>query len=315
MRPKIPAVIVIVAAFLASAGAIGAEPSTAAVRSSTFPVVVQSGDGAVHIPSRPTRILSLSASATQMLYAIGAGSQVVGVDKYSTYPANAPRTTFTGYETSAEAYLSKRPDLVILAYGTGTVVAQLQKLDIPTLLLPPATSIADSDAQITELGTATGHASGARATIASLAADLTTTARNVGTRAKGATYYVEIDQTYYSATSKTFIGALFSRFGMVNIADAASKTGSAYPQLSAEYVEKSNPEYVFLADTICCGQSPKSFGARPGFGELRAVRDGHVIGVNDSVASQWGPHSLESFVAEIAKAIKPESSSHLEGAD
>ncbi len=90
-----------------------------------------------------------------MLYAIGAGSQVVGVDKYSTYPPNAPRTKFTGYESSAEDYLYLRPDLVIFAFETGTLIQQLRVLHIPALLLPPATGMAGVDSQLA--GARDGH--------------------------------------------------------------------------------------------------------------------------------------------------------------
>ena len=70
---------------------------------------------------------------------------------------------------------------------------------------------------------------------------------------RGATYYIELDPTnYYTATSGTFIGAEFSLFGMRDIADAAGH-GSQYPQISPEYILKENPDYVFLADTVCCG--------------------------------------------------------------
>jgi iron complex transport system substrate-binding protein len=186
-------------------------------------------------------------------------------------------------------------------------VAQLEKLHIPTLLLAPATTITGAESQIAELGKATGHVPGATTAISGINTDVSRVVRSVAAHGKGATYYVEIDQTYYSATSKTFIGALFSRFHMANIADAATRTGSAYPQLSAEYVIKANPDYVFLADTVCCGQSAKTFAHRPGFSTLRAVRLGHVIAVNDSVASEWGPHSMEGFVAVIAKTLAPTS--------
>ena len=106
-------------------GAAGAGPpatapvagATTAAPEAVFPVTVSSGDGSVTIPARPVRILCLSASATQMLYALGAGPQVVGVDEYSTWPANAPRTKFTGAETSAEDYLPLRPDLELLRSG------------------------------------------------------------------------------------------------------------------------------------------------------------------------------------------------------
>lgn len=254
--------------------------------------------------TRPDRILCLSASATQMLYSIGAGKQVVGVDKYSTYPPNAPRTAFTGYESSAEAYLRLRPDLVILAFDPGHLVAQLHELHIATLLLPPASNVTAAEQQITELGAATGHVRAARAEIASLNTQLNAIAKSVGSRARGRTYYVEVDPTLYAPSSKTFVGSLFSRLGMRDIADAAAKAGATYPQLSAEYLLKANPDYVFLADTVCCGQRPATFAKRPGFSVLTAVRQHHVFAINDSLVSQWGPHTLVQFFALLAGVLK-----------
>jgi iron complex transport system substrate-binding protein len=267
-----------------------------------FPVSVTSADGTVRIPSRPTRILSLSASATQMVYAIGAGPQVVGVDEYSTYPSDAPRTKFTGYETSAEDYLPLRPDLVILAFDESNMVAQLKTLGIPALLLPPANTLAGAYRQIVELGEATGHRAAAARAVATEKADLTRTTATAGNEARGKSYYIELDPTLYSATSNTFIGALFDRLGMHDIADAAGH-GSSYPQLSAEYLLKANPDYVFLADTVCCQQTAATFASRPGFSGLRAVRLHHVIPVNDSLASEWGPHSMEGFLQVVARAV------------
>jgi len=288
--------------FAPFAGAGAASPKPRPSAAATFPVSVQSADGTVDIPSRPDRILSLSASATQMLYAIGAGSQVVGVDKYSTYPPNAPRTKFTGYESSAEDYLHLRPDLVIFAFESGTLIQQLRVLHIPALLLPPATAMAGVYGQLQELGKATGHQSGAQKAQSSLASYLSTEAHSVGGAGRGQSYYIEVDPTYYTATSKTFIGAEFSLFGMQDIADAAGH-GSAYPQISAEYILKENPDYVFLADSVCCHQTAATFSGRPGFSVLSAVRLHHVIAVNDSVASQWGPHTIEEFVSILARVL------------
>lgn len=282
-------------------GAELSRPGVAAAASS-FPVTLHSGDGEVTIPTRPTRILSLSASSTQMLYAIGAGRQVVGVDKYSTWPPTAPRTSFTGAETSAEDYLPLHPDLVVFAYSTGTVVDQLRALHIPTLVLPPATDLAGVDAQLRELGAATGHLRHAQLVVRAVAADLARTARAARGRLRGKTYYVELDPTLYSATSATFIGSVFSLFGMRDIADAARKAG-AYPQLSAEYLLKANPDYVILADHTCCGQDPATFAHRPGFSALRAVKDHDVFVVPDSVASQWGPHTLELFADTLRRDL------------
>ena len=254
--------------------------------------------------ARPTRILSLSASATQMLYAIGAGSQVVGVDKYSTYPPYAPRTKFTGDESSAEDYLYLRPDLVIFAFQTN-LVHQLKLLGIPSLVLPPASGMPGVDSQLAQLGAATGHAAGAKKVEASLAGDITAAVRTADGAGRGKSYYIELDPTYYyTATSKTFIGAEFSLFGMRDIADGVGH-GSAYPEVSAEYILKENPDYVFLADTVCCHQTAATFAHRPGFSILRAVKLHHVVPVNDSVASQWGPHTIEVFTSLLARTLHP----------
>lgn len=289
---------------LAAANPSAATPRSAPASAPPFPVKVTSGDGNVSIPARPTRILSLSASATQMLYEIGAGKQVVGVDKYSTWPANAPRTKFTGYETSAEDYLYLHPDLVIFAFSEGSLIKQLKLLGVPALLLPPATSFSGVYGQINELGLATGHKTAAARLDASLAQFLASSKEKAGAPARGQTYYIEVSPDYYTATSKTFIGAEFSLFGMRNVADAASH-GTAYPQISAEYLLKTNPDYVFLADTVCCHVTPANFAKRPAFSLLKAVKLHRVYGVNDSVASQWGPHTIEQFVGFLARVLRP----------
>jgi iron complex transport system substrate-binding protein len=258
----------------------------------------------VTAPAKPTRILSLSASATQMLYEIGAGKQVVGVDKYSTWPPGTPRTKFTGYETSAEDYLYLHPDLVIFAFSEGTLIKQLKVLGVPTLLLPPATSFAGVYAQIDELGQVTGHVAAARGLVGSVRAFLASAKKRAAGAGQGRTYYVELSPDYYTATSATFIGSEFSLFGMRNIANAAAH-GSAYPQISAEYVLKADPDYVILADTVCCHATPASFSKRPAFSLLKAVKAHHVYGVNDSVASEWGPHTIEEFVGFLARVLRP----------
>lgn len=278
--------------------------ATGAVGSHRFPTTVHAANGVVRIATRPTRILSLSASATQMLYAVGAGRQVVGVDKYSTYPKNAPRTGFTGYESNAEDYLRLRPDLVVFAYDTNHLVEQLAKLSIPALVLPPATSLASVRSQFVELGQATGHLAAAKSAYASMVRKIATAVARAKASGRNKTYYIEFDPTFYTATSNTFVGTLFSRFGMKNVADSAAKAASGYPQLSAEYLVKANPQYVYLADTVCCGQSAHTFMSRPGLSVLRAVRQHHVFRINDSVASEWGPHSIVQMVRDIASSLE-----------
>jgi iron complex transport system substrate-binding protein len=115
--------------------------------------------------------------------------------------------------------------------------------------------------------------------------------------------YHELDPTYYSATSKTFIGRIYALFGLRNIADPADSSGTGYPQLSGEYILASNPSLIILADTRCCGQSPALVARRPGWGNLAAVRRGSVIGIDDSLASRWGPRVVQ-FVQAVGKALR-----------
>jgi len=115
--------------------------------------------------------------------------------------------------------------------------------------------------------------------------------------------YHELDPTYYSATSKTFIGRVYKLFGLRNIADAADSSGSGYPQLSGEYIVSANPGLIVLADTRCCGQSAATVASRAGWGGLAAVRNHRVIGIDDSVASRWGPR-IVTFVRAVGKALR-----------
>jgi iron complex transport system substrate-binding protein len=238
-----------------------------------------------------------------MLYAIDAGKQVVGVDKYSTYPPDAPRTKFTGGETNAEGYLTVHPDLVLLAFPSGKVVQQLTVLHIPVLVLPPASNMAQVDQQMFELGRATGHYGRARSVAASLSAQVHRLVASAAGAGRGKTYYLELSPDYYTATSKTFVGSELSLFGMKDVADPAGR-GTGYPQISAEFVLHANPYYVLLADTVCCAATPASFAHRPGFSALSAVRDHRVVGVNDSLASEWGPHTIEGFVGLVARLLR-----------
>ncbi len=137
--------------------------------------------------------------------------------------------------------------------------------------------------------------------VASIRAKLDGTVRKVGAKAKGLTYYQEIDPTLYTATSHTFIGALYARLDMVNIADPAEQAGN-YPQLSAEYLLKANPDYVFLADSVCCGQSAKSFDRRPGYSVLKAVHLGHVFAILDPIASECCPRVVD-FLQMVANDV------------
>src|SRR6266511_866830 len=283
----------------AACGASAAKPPRPPA---AFPVTVKAANGVVTIRRRPTRIVSLSASATQDLYAVGAGRQVVAVDQYSTYPPQAPRTKLSGYKPSLEAIAKYRPDLVVIADDINHIAAQLGKLHVPVLLEPAAANLHGVYAELTQIGRATGHRPGARNAVVKLRRQVAAIVRSVPKPKQPLSVYHELDQTYYSATSHTFIGQMYALLGLKNIADKAA-SASDYPQLSAEYIIASNPDLIVLADTVCCGQTKATVSARPGWGNIAAVKSGEVVPINDSIASEWGPR-IVLFLKAVASAVR-----------
>lgn len=264
---------------------------------------VRAANGMVTGRSKPVRIVSLSPTLTEDLYAIGAGKQVVAVDKDSDYPARAPRTKLDGIAPNAEAIAKFHPDLVLISNDMAHIVSELRKLRIPVLVEPPATKLNQVYSEINRIGTVTGHAKKARALSASMKSRIARLVRSVPAQARTLSVYNELSPDLYSATSKTFIGQVYKLFGLKNIADAADRTGSGYPQLSNEYVIAANPDLIVLADDICCGQSPQTVAARPGWSTISAVEHRRVVPVNDDIASRWGPR-LVTLVRIIARALK-----------
>ncbi len=249
----------------------------------------------------PSRIVSLSPSATEDLFAAGAGKQVIAVDDQSDFPKQAPRTSLSGYTPNAEAIASYNPDLVVVS--DRVVVPQLEKLGIQVLVEPAPDNIAQAYDEIRQIGRATGHVKQATAVVRSMEKKLTALIRSVPKASRHLKVYHELDPTYYSATTSTFIGRLYKLFGFTDIADAADTTHSGYPQLSAEYILAANPDIVVLADSICCGQTAATVAARPGWSGLSALRHHRVIAIDDSVASRWGPRIVD-FARAVAQAAR-----------
>jgi iron complex transport system substrate-binding protein len=286
---------------LSVAGAAGSGPAppasavVAASSGSAYPEQIKAANGTITIPARPTAIVSLSPTATEMLYAIGAGKQVKAVDSYSDYPKDAPTTKLSALDPNVEAIVAYEPDLVVVAGDTAGLTAQLAKFGIPVLSEPAATGLDQEYQQLDQLGEATGHLARAEAEVTTIKRQIRQIVAAAPKHAKPITYYFELDQTYYSATSSTFIGRVLGLLGLKSIADAAKGAASSggYPQLSAEFIIKADPAYIFLADTICCGQSPGTVAERPGWSVLTAVKEDHVVGLDDDIASRWGPRIVD----------------------
>jgi iron complex transport system substrate-binding protein len=267
-----------------------------------FPVTIDAPNGSVTIDARPERVISISPTATEVLFAIGAGAQVIAVDGMSNFPVGTPVTDLSAFTPSVEAIASYEPDLVFLSFDPGDIVAGLEAVGIPAILHGTAATIDDAYTQWEQTGAATGHLAESAALVAGTEADMDSAFASIPGLSDVVTYYYELDPTLYSATSATFVGELLEPAGMGNIADAADSDGFGYPQLSAEYIVDSNPTLILLADTKCCGASAETVAERPGWGSLTAVTSGSVVGLDDDVASRWGPR-IADLVEEVVVAI------------
>jgi iron complex transport system substrate-binding protein len=295
-------------ALLVVVGACGSESARggdagAPGGSGAFPVTIDSAGGKVRLERRPERIVSLSPTATEILFAIDADDQVIAVDDNSNYPREAPTTKLSGFEPNVEAVARYRPDLVVYSDDPGDLAKSLEKLNIPALAQPAADDLADTYAQIEQLGHATGNASEAADLVASMKRDIDAIVESAPEFERAPTYYHELDDTYFTVTSKTFVGDVYSLLGLENIADAADKDNTGYPQLSAEYIIDADPDLIFLADTKCCGQSAETVAERPGWSEITAVQTGSVVELDDDIASRWGPRVVD-FLRTVAGALE-----------
>ena len=126
---------------------------------------------------------------------------------------------------------------------------------------------------------------------------------SVSDEVAGMRVYHELDPTFYSAASSTFIGSIYAMFGLVNIADDAPDLSGGYPQLSAEYVVGKAPDLIVLADTICCAQTAETVAQQPAFDTVPAVKEGRILEANDDIASRWGPR-IADFAESVAETLK-----------
>ena len=250
-------------------------------------------------PMPPQRIVSLSPTATEILYAIGAGDQVVAVDQFSYYPPEAPVTDLSGWDPNVEAVLSYEPDLVVIANDANDLMAGMDAVGVEVLLSSAPVDLEGGFASIAELGIAVGRVDEAAALVADLRSEIDAAlaaAPDVPVRV-----YHELDNTYFSVSSNSFIGAVYAAMGAINIADEADADGYGYPQLTEEYIVEANPELIVITDLV--GYTAEDVAARPGWGEVAAVRNGNIVVVNADIASRWGPR-LPQFINAVAEALQ-----------
>lgn len=311
MSAKTLVVSVMVLAVLTAACGTDSQPDHAAGMGATTLETAQSVDPlrfprsvlGVTIGEEPNRIVSASASHTEMLYALGVGDRIVATDLFSDYPEEAASTgKIDAFNIGVEGVAAFAPDLVILAFDPGEVVAGLAELGIPAILFDAPVTLDDAFAQMEAVGRAVGADEAASILVDGLRADFDRIVATVPAGADGHTYYHELDGNYFSITSETFIGGMYAAVGLTSIADEADDSGAGYPQLSAEYIVEADPDYIFLADTVCCAQSSASVAERPGWDTLTAVREERVVELDDAAASRWGPRIVD-FVGTVVDAV------------
>jgi cobalamin transport system substrate-binding protein len=279
-----------------------------------LPLVVE---GSASGATKPTCVVSLSPTATETLFAIGAGKQVQAVDDDSDYPMTGlPKKRINALSPSVEAVLgickatatdkSPKPDLVVISYDANEIQQKLTAVGVKVVNQEPPTNVAGALSQIEALGKLTGHVKNADKLAASIKstinADIASIPKHPG---KTLTAYYELSiKPYYSLTSSTFVGALLKSLGVTNIADSQNTSADAgYPELSAEYIVSSNPKIIFLADTVSGKQSASTVAQRAGWSKIAAVQDHEVIGLNDDIASRWGPR-LSTLMNQLTAAVK-----------
>ncbi|MEI8222384.1 MAG: ABC transporter substrate-binding protein [Actinomycetes bacterium] len=257
-----------------------------------------------HATVAPHKIISLSPSATEDLFAIGAGTQVIAVDQLSNFPSSAPASKLDAFSPNVEAIAAYKPDLVILNSGATkaeSVRSALKKLRIKVYFETAPLDMTGAYKEITELGSLTGKGPQAQTLIRSMKSAVKK-AIETGRKKSPISIYHELDDTLYSVTSETFIGRVYRDFNLVNVADAAAKADSyGYPQLTPEYVVQSNPSIIYLSDAQY-GTNLASVTARPGWSSLKAVTSNHVVALPEDIPSRWGPR-LVDFYQFVSKSI------------
>lgn len=261
----------------------------------------------LHVPVK--KVVSLSPSNTEILFAVGAGDKVVGVTEYCNYPAAALDIEkiggFSADTISVETIVSLEPD-VVLAYGDRQVdvIEALEAVDIPVVALDPKT-LTDVYDNITTVGQITGHEDQAQAVVADMKARIDVVIEKAATVAeedKVLVFWEIFDEPLMTTGKSTYIGQMLELAGGVNIFGDLEE---AYPQINVEEVVSRNPQAIMGSDTHGEKLTPEMVGARPGWDQIDAVVNGRIFLIDGDIVSRAGPR-LADAVEAIAQALYPE---------
>lgn len=306
--PLLRALLTLTIALTLALAACGDEEQPAAGPESTapaagFPVTVTRSDGRdLTIPDAPQRIASLSAAATEVLYAVGAGPQVVATDDYSDYPEEAQATPkLDAYQPNVEAIVGVEADLIIVAHDQDSIVEALDRLGEEVLFLEVPDTIDGVMEQVRLLAGATGHVEEGEHLAREMEERIEAVTDKLADAEEGPRIYHELDNTFYTAAPNSFVGGLYELLKAHNIAEGAP---TAYPQLTQEEILNRDPEVIILANADA-GESPETVSARPGWGVISAVKNDRIHIIDPDLISRPGPRVVDGLEA-LARLLYPE---------
>jgi len=266
----------------------GTEPD-----SSAFPLeVTDDSGGTVSLESPPEAIVSLSAAHVEVLYAIGAGDQLIAGDLFSDCPAAAAELEqLDSFTPSVEAITALEPDLVVLGFSDPDLQTALAGVGISSLLQESPSDVDGVLDNIELLGRVTGHPEEATAYAAGMVARIDEIVAELPEADAPPKVFHEVDNTLFTAGPGSFVGDLYDLLKAENIADA---TGEPYPQLTQEAIIEAAPDVIILADEEA-GENAETVSARPGWDAIPAVQDQRVYTVDPDIVSRPGPRVIEAL--------------------
>jgi iron complex transport system substrate-binding protein len=256
------------------------------------------------------RIVSLAPSNTEILYAIGAGEQVVGRDDLSDFPAEAQQATSVGSTFGAlntEAIVDLEPDLVLAAeVNTPEQVAELESLGLTVYYLGNPDDFEGLWANLGIAGTLAGRDAEAAALVESLDARYEAVLAAVADATETPTVFYELDATDptkpFTVGPGSFMDTMIELAGGENVGRALA---TEFAQMSSEELVAADPDPIILGDAAY-GVTPESVGQRAGWGALAGVENGRVHPFDDNLTSRPGPRMVDGLEA-LAELLHPEA--------
>lgn len=253
------------------------------------------------------RVVSLAPSNTEILFAVGAGDQVVGRDEFSDYPVDAAAIESVGGsmgEYSAEAIVALEPDLVLAAeINTPELISQLEDLGLTVYYLKNPTSIEEMYTNLEIIGQLTGHDT--TELVDSLKSRVAAVDEKIAPISARPSVFYEIDASDpnkpWTYGPGSFGNLLIERAGGSNI---ASDAPDSYPQLSLEQVVVANPSVILLGDSMW-GVTPEAVLGREGWSTIAAVQNNQIFPIDDNLISRPGPRLVDGLEA-LAKILHPD---------